>query len=249
MTSRRSTARSPSAASNLRHLIGSLRLLNETLADQPDQLAGLVDSSATVLRAFASEQQNISAAIDELPGALSQTTDTLGRVQTFAEMLAPTAEKLRPAARALDGANQALIPFAEEIAPVLRDDIRPFVRDARPLIRDLRPAAQRLSVATPNLKGSFVSLNHLFNLLAFNPGGAEDPSVGTSRQEGYLFWVAWINHMAIQLFSNSDAHGVFRPTTIGAPCNVLKSIVEERPELEFLNGLTPALVEACGAVA
>jgi phospholipid/cholesterol/gamma-HCH transport system substrate-binding protein len=234
---------------NLRHLIGSLRKLNETLAAEPEELAGLVDSSATVFRAFASEQQNISAAIDELPGALSQTTDTLGRVQTFAEVLGPVAQRLRPAARALDPANRAITPFAEEITPVLRDDIRPFVREARPLVRDLRPAARNLSVATPDLEGTFGSLNHLFNLLAFNPNGAEDPSVGTSRQEGYLFWVAWVNHVALNLFSSSDAHGVFRPTTVGAPCNVLEAMIEERPEIEFLQGLTPILVDACGVVA
>jgi phospholipid/cholesterol/gamma-HCH transport system substrate-binding protein len=231
---------------NLRHLIGSLRRLNQELASQPDQLAGLVDSSATVLRAFASEQDSISVALDELPGALSQTTDTLGRVQRFAEVLAPAAQHLRPAARALDDANEALIPFAQEIAPVLRDDIRPFVRESRPLVRDLRPPARRLAVATPNLEGSFVALNHLFNLLAYNPNGAEDPSAGSARQEGYLFWVAWINHMAIQLFSNADAHGTFRPTTVAAPCSTLEKIVTEQPELEFLQGLTPVLVDACG---
>ncbi len=234
---------------NLRHLIGSLRKLNETLAQEPDQLAGLVDSSATVLRAFASEENNISSAIDELPGALTQTTDTLGRVETFAKVLAPAAERLRPAARALEGANDALIPFAREIAPVLRDDIRPFVRDARPLMRDLRPAARRIASATPDLNGSFVVLNHLFNMLGYNPGGAEDPSVGTARQEGYLFWVAWVNHMAVQLFSSADAHGTFRPTTVAAPCSTFEKLIEERPELEFLQGLTPVLVGACGVAS
>ena len=234
---------------NLRRLIGSLRKLNEELAAEPEQLSRLVESSAVVMRAFASEQANLSAALDELPGALSQTTDTLGRVERFAEVLAPAAERLRPAARALDGANRALTPFAREIAPVLRDEIRPFVRDARPLVRDLRPAAQRLAVATPNLERSFVALNHLFNLLAYNPDGAEDPSVGTARQEGYLFWVAWVSHMATNLFSNSDAHGTFRPTTIGAPCSTLNKIVTEQPQLEFLQGLTPVLVGACGQVS
>lgn len=234
---------------NLRRLIGSLRELNETLGSQPDQLAGLVDSSATVLRSFASEQTSISAAIDDLPGALRQTTETLGSVERFADQLAPTAVRLRPAARALDGANAALIPFAREITPVLRDDIRPFVRDAQPLVRDLRPAARRLAAATPDLDGAFVALNHLFNLLGLNPNGAEDPSVGTSRQEGYLFWVAWINHVGIQLFSTADAHGTFRPTTFAAPCDTLEKIVAEQPELEFLQGLTPVLVDVCGAVA
>jgi phospholipid/cholesterol/gamma-HCH transport system substrate-binding protein len=233
---------------NLRHLIGSLRKLNETLAEEPDELAGLVDSSAAVLRSFASEETAISSALDELPGTLKQTTSTLGKVEDFATVLAPAAEHLRPAARALDDANDAIIPFAREIAPRLRDDIRPFVREARPLVRDLRPAARRLAKATPNLRRTFLRLNHLFNLVAYNPNGAEPPSVGTSRQEGYLFWIAWIDHMAIQLFSNADAHGTFRPTGVGGNCSTLKQLVEDRPELEFLQGLTPALVSACGVV-
>ncbi len=231
---------------NLRHLIGSLRQLNETLAAEPDQLAGLVDSSATVLRAFASEQTAISTSVDRLPGALRQTTDTLGRVERLATVLGPAAEHLRPAARALDDANDRIIPFAREIAPRLRDDIRPFVRTARPLVRDLRPAAARLADATPDLEGSFVALNHLFNLLAYNPNGAEPPSAGTARQEGYLFWIAWIDHMAVNLFSQSDAHGVFRPTTVGAPCSTIEREIADRPEVEFLQGLTPILVAACG---
>lgn len=233
---------------NLRHLIGSLRQLNETLAEEPDQLAGLVDSSAAVLRSFASEQTAISTSIDRLPGALRQSTDTLGRVERLATVLAPAAQHLRPAARALDDANAQIIPFAREIAPRLRDDIRPFVRESRPLVRDLRPAAGRLATATPNLQGSFVALNHLFNLLTYNPNGAEGPSVGSTRQEGYLFWVAWINHMAVSLFSSADAHGVFRPTTVGAPCSTIEREIADRPETEFLQGLTPILVGACGIV-
>jgi phospholipid/cholesterol/gamma-HCH transport system substrate-binding protein len=233
---------------NLRRLIHSLRLLNGALAAQPDQLAGLVDSSAAVLRQFASEEASISRAVGDLPGTLRETTSTLGKVERFADVLAPTAQRLRPAARALDDANRAVTPFAEEITPVLRERIRPFVREARPVVRDLKAPSARLAGATPDLTGTFVSLNHLFNLLALNPKGAEAPDLTGDRQEGYLFWLAWLNHMATQLFSNADAHGTFRPTTAAGTCNSLQAIVSERPEFEFLQGITPLLVEACGVV-
>src|SRR4029453_9578545 len=101
-------------------------------------------------------------------------------------------------------------------APVLRDDIRPFVREARPVVRDLRPAARNLSDATPALTRTFAALNHFLNLAAYNPSGREDPG-NKDRQEGYLFWAAWVQHMATQLFSSSDPHGTFRPVTIAAP--------------------------------
>jgi phospholipid/cholesterol/gamma-HCH transport system substrate-binding protein len=228
---------------NLRRLISSLNQLNAELARKDDDLAGLVDSSASVLRAFASEERNVSAAVAELPAALRATTDALGRVEGFAELLGPTTEKLRPAARALDPANEALRPFASATAPLLRDDIRPLVREARPLVRDLAPASEQLSATAPALRRVLVRLNRLFNLAAYNPNGREGPE-NAGRQEGYLFWLAWLQHMAPQLFSNSDAHGTLRPVTLAAPCNTVEQLVREEPELEFLMMLTPILTES-----
>jgi len=163
-------------------------------------------------------------------------------VQAFAERLGPTANKLRPAARALEPANEAVRPFAREVTPLLAKDIRPFVREARPLVRDLRPASTQLAEAAPGLTRSFKQLNTFFDLLAFNPNGREGPE-NAARHEGYLFWMAWAQHMAIQLFSSSDAHGVFRPATLGAPCATVEQIIKEEPELEFLAGLTALLTE------
>ena len=224
---------------NLERLIHSLRTLSGELASKDDDLAQLVDSSAAVFRAFASENQNISRAVREFPGALRQTTDTLARVQRFADVLGPTAERLRPAVRALDPANEALRPFARQTTPIVRDSIRPFVRDARPLVRNLRPAARELARATPDLTRSFVVLNHLFNLIGHNPNGREGPTVPNDRRdEGYLFWIAWVSHASLNLFNSSDAHGVFRPTTAAVSCNSLASSLRERPELEFLQGLS-----------
>jgi phospholipid/cholesterol/gamma-HCH transport system substrate-binding protein len=231
---------------NLRHLITSLNTLNGELAERSDDLAGLVDSSAAVMHAFASEEANVSAAVGELPGALRQTTDTMTRLERYATLLGPTAEKLRPAARALAPANEAVQPLAREVTPLLRNDIRPFVREARPVARDLRPASHNLASATPALTRSFAAINHFLNLAAYNPNGREDPG-NPARQEGYLFWAAWVQHMATQLFSSSDANGVFRPVTLGAPCATIKQLVKEEPELEFLSMLTPILTdsEAC----
>ena len=232
---------------NLRHLITSLNTLNAELASRGDDLAGLVDSSAAVMRQFASEEASVSEAVAELPGALQETTSTMTKLERYGTLLGPTADRLRPAARALAPANDAVRPLARETMPLLRDDIRPFVREARPVVRDLKPAASNLAEATPALTRSFLRLNRFLNLLAHNPNGKEDPG-NAARQEGYLFWVAWAQHMATQLFSSSDAHGVFRPVTVAAPCATIKQLVNEEPELEFLSMLTPILTDsaACG---
>jgi hypothetical protein len=139
-----------------------------------------------------------------------------------------------------------VIPFAEEATPQLREDIRPFVRDLRPLVRELKPAATDLERATPDLTGAFEVLNGFLNMLTFNQDGREPPEKA-SRQEGFLFWLAWVNHQALNLFSSSDAHGVFRPLTLAAPCSTIKQMVAERPEFEYLLGLSAALAdsEAC----
>jgi phospholipid/cholesterol/gamma-HCH transport system substrate-binding protein len=228
---------------NLRRLITSLNQLNGELARHDDDVASLVSASSAVMRSFASEEQNISAAVHELPSTLQQTTSSLGQVQRFADVLGPTVEHLRPAARALDPANRAVVPFAKEATPLLADDIRPFVREARPLTRELRPASVQLANAAPGLTRTFKQFNNFFNLLAWNPNGREGPE-NAARQEGYLFWLAWAQHMAIQLFSSSDANGVFRPVTLAAPCATLEQTIKDQPELEFLSMLTPLLTES-----
>jgi phospholipid/cholesterol/gamma-HCH transport system substrate-binding protein len=202
---------------NLKRLTHSLNTLSAELAGRKDDLAQLVDTSSTVFRAFASEDSNISRAVADFPGTLRQTTQTLGKVKAFADVLGPTADKLRPAVRALTTANQAVIPFAKETTPILKNQIRPFVRDARPVVRDLRPAATNLAKATPDLTKSFVVLNHLFNLLGYNPQGRSK----VSTQGSYLFMLAWAGHQGANLFSTNDANGTFRPVFIAGTCGEL----------------------------
>ncbi len=211
---------------NLKRLINRLNLLNEALAGKSDQLAELIDTSAAVFRAFASEEGNISRAVADLPGALKQTTETLTKVESYATVLGSATERLRPVAPSVDRANKAVTPFAREAAPIVEKKIRPFVREARPLVRKLGPAADHLAVSTPALTRTFTVLNHLFNMVGFNPNGREAPGIGT-RDEGFLYWLAWLNHDGAALFSSSDANGPFRPVTAASTCSVLKQLANE----------------------
>jgi phospholipid/cholesterol/gamma-HCH transport system substrate-binding protein len=115
-------------------------------------------------------------------------------------------------------------------------------------VRDLRPSAAGLAKATPDLTTSFKVLNDLFNMVAYNPNGKEGPSV-PNREEGPLFWIAWGNHVAVNLFYSADAHGNLRPAALLADCDTFRSMVENQPQLEFLLNLTPLLTsqQACGA--
>jgi phospholipid/cholesterol/gamma-HCH transport system substrate-binding protein len=230
---------------NLSHLVHALNQLNGELAGKGDELAQLVDSSSSVFRAFASEDANVSRSVANLPGALRQTTQTLGKVQQFAKVLAPAADHLRPAFNSLDKANASLTPFAREATPIVRQSIRPFVRDARPVVRALQPASQNLAASTPDLTRSFTVLNRLFNMVGYNQNGREDPSKDT-RDEGYLFWIAWLQHNAAALFSSSDANGPLRPVTVGGTCGTLKQTGDANPPLNLL--IQPVLLDPklCG---
>jgi phospholipid/cholesterol/gamma-HCH transport system substrate-binding protein len=231
---------------NLSRLVRSLADLNDELAGKSDDLAELVSSSSAVFRAFASEQANVTRSVGDLPGALQQTTDTLGRVERFAEALRPAAVHLQPPLRALNRANSAIQPFAKEAAPIVQQQIRPFVRDARPGVRSSNTPASRLAAATPDLTRTFTVLNHLFNLVGYNPNGREGPAKD-GREEGYLFWIAWLQHNGAALFSTSDANGPFRAVTLGGTCGVLKSLAGENPPLN--QALLPALTDPklCGS--
>jgi phospholipid/cholesterol/gamma-HCH transport system substrate-binding protein len=230
---------------NLRDLIHALDTLNGELASKGQDLSQLVDSSATVFHAFASEEQNVSRFVADLPGTLRQTTATLGKVQRYADVLGPAAEHLRPAIRSLDTANHAVLPFAQEAAPIVRDQIRPFVRASRPIVRALRPGAANLASATPDLTRTFTVLNHLFNLVGYNQNGREGPGV-KNRDEGYLFWIAWLDHNASAVFSSADANGPFRPVTVGGTCSTLRQTADQNPPFNMV--LQPALLDpaVCG---
>ncbi len=228
----------------LKDAIHGLSLLTNELAAKDDDLARLVDSSAAVFEAFASEDRNVSATVDKLPEALRVTTATLGDVRRFADELGPTSEALLPTFDALERTNGVITPIAKRLTPVLSSQVRPFVREARPLVSDLRPAATGLAKSLPDLTTSFMRINRLFNMLAFNPEGREPASEAT-RQEGYLFWLAWLGHQTENLVNVDDGNGPIRPIFLTGTCQTLTSLVNETPELEFLLGLTGVLANAC----
>ena len=213
---------------NLRRLVNSLQRLNTALAAKQGQIVQLVDASSTVFRAFASEDQNISRAVTDLPGTLNQTTATLVKVQAFANQLGPAATNLLPAARALPAANAAIAALSQPAAPIVQKQIRPFVVAARPVVRDLRPAAVNLATATPNLQKTFAVLNHLFNMLGYFPGGG---------QHGYLWWLAWLGHNTRTLFSVQDANGIYRPLFIQFSCSQLSLLTAATSPFALVGGL------------
>jgi len=216
---------------NLRRLINNYGSLTNELGKKDTEIVRLVEASQAVLHSFASEDQNVSATVAKLPGALRQTGSTLSKVDTYAPLLASSLDSLRPAFRKLDDANKAVRPFAKASEPVVRQKIRPFVRAARPYVgNDLRPAARDLATAVPDLATSFGEFNRFFNMGANNPNGKEaltgDLAKDRNRDEGYLYWAAWLTTNTTSLFSTSDASGPFRRALAQFTCKSFTSLAE-----------------------
>jgi phospholipid/cholesterol/gamma-HCH transport system substrate-binding protein len=214
---------------NLRRLIHNYGLLVSEVGRNDDDVARLVRASQDVFQAFASQDQNISEAVRRLPGALSTTATTLGKVDTLADTMKPALQSLRPAFREIDDANKASIPLFREGTPILRNEVRPFARVAQPFTRDLGQGAKGLNAGAPALIKTFHELNRLFNIGAHNPNGAEgltgDLKTDRARDEGYLYWLGWTAQNTVSMFSTSDANGPFRRFTIaGVSCSILAGI-------------------------
>ena len=99
-------------------------------------------------------------------------------------------------------------------ARVAPDGARAAARGARPRRGGARPRRRSFSV-----------VNYLLDTLAYNPPG---------KEEGYLFWVAWANHIGNQLFTTQDAHGPIRRGLFITTCQdvpVLNQVAQSNPLL------------------
>ena len=227
---------------NIRRAIHSFSQVVGELGGRDDDLAAFVNSSNAVFGALARQDQNLQATLTELPSTLTETQSALARTQALADDLGPTLRALRPGARALGPALVQTRPFLRETTPVIRDEIRPFARAARPAAQALRPAARDLAAVAPSLTSSFTVLNRLVDLLAHNPPGP--------NEEGYLFWLSWLNHLGPALFSNQDAHGPLRRGVVIISCQslqLLENVVAGNPQLGILVELleAPDRLEVC----
>jgi phospholipid/cholesterol/gamma-HCH transport system substrate-binding protein len=216
---------------NLKRVIHNLSLVMDELGAKDDQLSEFVENSNAVFAALSRQDANLRATLSELPSSLDETQKGLGKAKVLADELGPTLQALRPGARALGPTLRQVRPFVKETMPVLRDEIRPFVRASRPTVRALRPAARDLAAVAPDLERSFGVVNLLLDMLAYNPPG---------KEEGYLFWVAWANHIGNQLFTTQDAHGPIRRGLFVTTCQdvpVLDQVAQSNPLLGVLTDL------------
>ena len=238
---RRITAALAQRRGSVRRSITNLRRVVEAVGEKDDQLGQLVDSSNAVFRSFAAQDRALRTSLQKLPKTLVSTRVAVERTGRLADTLGPTLESLRPGARALGPSLRQTRPFLRETTPIVRDQLRPFARDVLPTARSLSPAARDLARVLPDLERSFRVLNRLLNTLAYNPPG---------REEGFLFYQSWLNHISGTIFSAQDAHGPLRRGSVLISCStaqVLDTVIGADPRLGMITQLTglPFSSEIC----
>ena len=230
---------------NLKRLISNLSSLTRAVGQQDQDIATLVEASNTTLEAIGEQDPDVQQATALLPETLRNTRQALAVAKDFGDELGPAFNSLRPFARRLPEVNEATTDLANATTPVIQNEIRPLVRAARPVVPDLSEAANELSGAAPDLTRVGGRLNELFNMAAFNPGGAQ-PAGAADRTESYLYWAAWAAHNATSVFGSQDAHGpywrVFLAMTCADALELVSSPFEGIP-VPLPPGLLPQLID------
>lgn len=218
--------------------ITNFKLVSEELGADDTELARFVKAQNAVLESFANQEAALRETLRELPPALTATRGALESGERFALALGPASTALQPAARALGPALEEVRPFLEDTVAPIRDQIRPFTRQTRGVLRHVQQGAEPLAATTTGLRKGTGELNRLFNVLAFNPAGP--------AEEGYLFWLAWLNHNTNALFTLQDAMGPLRRGIALQNCftSILaEGFASQRPflrSLQFLTNVPPS---------
>jgi phospholipid/cholesterol/gamma-HCH transport system substrate-binding protein len=228
----------------------NLNVLATRVGQAELELTRLVGSSSQYLGEIAEQGPDVSRLVRGLPGTLREGRQALIAMRRLASVMGPAFNELRPFARNLEGLNESSIRFAEAVTPAIRDEIRPFVRVARDRVPDIRRGATRFAATAPRLETVFAKLNRLGNMAAHNPRGPE-PAGAPGRDEGYLYWFAWLAHNTSQVFASGDGNGFYRRVYVTMGCEQANALVSNpNPAVQALTQLVtgftdPVLAEVC----
>jgi phospholipid/cholesterol/gamma-HCH transport system substrate-binding protein len=217
---------------NIANAIHNFQLLSTELGNRDQDLVDFVDSSNDVLASFAREEASIRSAVRELPGTLKEAKGALTSANELALESGPALEKLIPAAKATGPALRALRALFRETAGPIQNQIRPFTKQVASPVTHVAQISQSLGLATPGLKVGFARLNEGLNALAYNPPG---------EQEGFLFYIPWLNHDLNATYMLQDAYGPIRRGIVLLSCStasIAESVLQSEAYLRMLYQLT-----------
>jgi phospholipid/cholesterol/gamma-HCH transport system substrate-binding protein len=219
---------------NVARSIHNFQLISTELGNRDQDLVDFVDSSNAALAAFAREQASIRGAVQELPSTLKVTRGALESADALALQSGPALKKLLPGSRATGAALRALRPLFQQTAGPIQNQIRPFTKQVASPVTHVAQISQGLGVATPGLKTGFTDLNLGLNALAYNPPGSD---------EGFLFYVPWLNHNLQANYLLQDAYGPIRRGILLVSCSTAftaDAVLLAEPYLRLLYQITGA---------
>jgi phospholipid/cholesterol/gamma-HCH transport system substrate-binding protein len=196
---------------NIADSIHNFQLLSTELGNRDQDLVNFVDSSNAVLGSFAKEQASLRSAVRELPATLKVTKGALTSANSLALQEGPALKKSLPGAKATGAALRALRPFFQQTAGPIQNQIRPFTVQIQSPVTHVAQISQGLGLATPGLKTGFTDLNTGLNALAYNPQASDD--------QGFLFYVPWLNHDLNADYLLQDAYGPIRRGLVLVSCS------------------------------
>ena len=245
----RPAAPRPVRAGHLRDLAGRWRSAGRTSPTRSTTSSSSRQSSATATRtsstsstpptrcshSFAKEQASIRSAVRELPGTLKETKGALTSANKLALQSGPALKKSLPGAKATGPALRALRPlFRQTAGPDPEPDPALHPAGREPGHARRADLAGRSGVATPGLNTGFTDLNLGLNALAYNPPGTD---------EGFLFYVPWLNHNLNANYLLQDAYGPIRRGLVLVSCSTAftaEGTLLAEPYLRLLYQLTGA---------
>jgi phospholipid/cholesterol/gamma-HCH transport system substrate-binding protein len=219
---------------NVANSIHNFQLLSTELGDKDQDLTNFVDASNAALAAFAREEASIRSSLRELPSTLKVTRGALSSADALALQSGPALKKALPGSRATGAALRALRPLFQQTAGPIQNQIRPFTQQVASPVTHVAQISQGLGTATPGLKTGFTDLNLGLNALAFNPPGGD---------EGFLFYVPWLNHNLNANYLLQDAYGPIRRGILLVSCSTAftaEGTLLAEPYLRLLYQLTGA---------
>ena len=219
---------------NIASSIHNFQLLSTELGNKDTDLTNFIDSSDAALGSFAREEASIRGAVQELPSTLRVTRGALKSADALALQSGPALKKALPGSRATGAALRSLRPLFQQTAGPIENQIRPFTTQVRSPVTHIAQISQGLGTATPGLKTGFTDLNLGLNALAYNPPG---------NDEGFLFYVPWLNHNLNANYLLQDAYGPIRRGILLVSCSTAftaDGTLLAEPYLRLLYQLTGA---------
>jgi virulence factor Mce-like protein len=120
---------------DLSNYIAGASKVAEGLDRDPGALKGLVTDLADTAEAFAIEQDNLSAALHELPTTLGNGQRAFGALRTAFPSVRRLAKDMEPTVRSSGPALDATLPFVKEMRGLVRkSELQGLVADLKPTV-------------------------------------------------------------------------------------------------------------------